>query len=92
MYIVLVSICRLDATLNEADDDGKTPLMSAAVCGWMHVLKYLLEQGAAVDIPDRQQATALHQCCSIGNKAVAKLLIEYGANVDAIAEVRYRLK
>lgn len=75
-----------DATLNEADDDGKTPLMSAAVCGWIHVLKYLLEQGAAVDIPDHQQATALHQCCSIGKKAVAKLLIEYGASVDAIAE------
>lgn len=86
-YVLLC--CVVDGNIDCVDSTGKTPLMLASVCGWIDVVRFLLERGASVDVTDEQQgASALHMVCSVGHRNVVEALIEYGADVDAISQAR----
>lgn len=62
--------------------------MLASVCGWIDVVRFLLERGASVDVTDEQGASSLHMVCSVGHRNVVEALIEYRADVDAISQAR----
>jgi hypothetical protein len=71
--------------LNKKDDEGQTPLATAVVQGEVGVVRFLLEQGADPNIPNKNGLTPLDHACS-RDKAIAmtlaKLLLDHGANVN----------
>jgi ankyrin repeat protein len=62
--------------------NGNTALMMAAYKGNQPAVEALLAKGAAVDRPGW---TALHYAAASGSDAIAGLLLEHGARVDAVA-------
>ena len=49
----------------------------------MAILHYLIEKGSNIDHPDKHGLTPLHLAVAGGNVAIAKLLMEAGADIDA---------
>jgi ankyrin repeat protein len=76
---------RSKKALNKQDDEGQTPLASAVVQEEVDTVRYLLEQGADPNIPNKNGLTPLDHACG-RNKAVAttlaKLLLDHGALVN----------
>ena len=66
---------------------GQTPLGMAAMdesaSAYEMVRPLLVVYGADPDVTDKQGFTALHYAARAGNYAVAELLLEFGADVDA---------
>ena len=58
-------------------------LHEAAFAGNLDEVKRLLEEGAAVDVPDPDGRTALMWASFNGHTAVDALLLEHGAAIDA---------
>lgn len=52
--------------LTHRSAQGKTPLMWAAMGGYLEVVEYLVEQGAPLADKDRDQATVLHYAATYG--------------------------
>lgn len=74
------------AEVNKASKLGRTPLLvAAATNGTLESMKLLLEKGGDVNVADNAGFTPLIVAVSVDDAAVAKLLIEKGANVNAIA-------
>ena len=76
----------LDRDLSQRDtcspQDGATPLMYAAMIGRLDIVQCLVEKGCDIDKQDMKSGwTALMQATYHGKKAVAKYLINAGANV-----------
>ncbi|CAH3180194.1 unnamed protein product [Porites evermanni] len=71
------SICRIMLI----DFKGQTPLHKAAASDHVHVVEYLLDQGAAVDPPDRDRCTPLFRAAEKGGVETIQLLLERGADV-----------
>ncbi|KRZ77069.1 Ankyrin repeat domain-containing protein 17, partial [Trichinella papuae] len=69
------------ADVERADCDGQTPLMKAAKNGHLVIVELLLSRGADINrmTPGREH-TALSLACSFGKEAVARLLLERGAD------------
>jgi ankyrin repeat protein len=67
------------------DYGGFTPLLFAAREGELEAATYLLAAGADVNDAGADGATALAVAAFSGQPAVAQLLIEHGANVNAAA-------
>lgn len=65
--------------------DGFTPLGLACYFGQMEVAQYLLEHGADSNIPSRNtfKVTPLHSAVATKHYDIAKLLLEYKADVNA---------
>jgi ankyrin repeat protein len=80
----LVFLLKRTATINAADDDGRTALHDAVRTGKFRIATLLLDHGANIDAADAKLCTALHYAVEGGNLEIAKLLIDRGANVDAI--------
>lgn len=64
---------------SQIDSRGNIPLVLAASCGHMDILRSLLDSGALVDRPNRDGKTALMAAASEGHFAAVKLLLERGA-------------
>jgi ankyrin repeat protein len=62
---------------------GGSALHYAAYCGKEEIVKYLLEKGVPVNLPDDYKRTALHQGSFLQHPNVVKLLLEAGADPDA---------
>ena len=79
---VVKALLEAKADPNIALWSGETPLMTAARTGVTEVVQLLLEHGANINVqePKRGQ-TALMWAISFRNPAVAKLLIDKGADV-----------
>lgn len=66
------------------DDDGETPLFSAAASGEADVLRYLLSKGANPNAKgSRWSHTPLHRASASDNIEGARILIQYGADINA---------
>ncbi len=70
------------ADRNERDDDGRTPLMHAAIDGQLQVAQLLLDSGADVDARDDLGNSALHYAAQGYHPEMAKLLIAHKATLD----------
>ena len=60
-----------------------TALMTASCLGRIDVVRYLLEQGADRDKADNNGRTSLHLAAEKGHLETAKLLMVYGADLNA---------
>jgi serine/threonine protein kinase len=76
---------QLRVTADTRDDKGLTLLEKAIAYRNVTDVKFLIEQGADVNIRNQQGMTALDQALAIGNKPIADLLLAAGGkrNVNA---------
>ena len=75
------------AVFSERDTKGETVLHAAAVAGRVEVAELLMELGGADFMNIRSanfEDTPLHFACMEENGEVAKLLVKYGADVNAV--------
>ncbi|XP_018089030.1 ankyrin repeat domain-containing protein 35 isoform X1 [Xenopus laevis] len=70
-----------DCSLDAADDDSRTPLMTAAIRNHPTVCALLLERGAQIDLHDKDAKTALMLACERSNIQAAEVLITRGADL-----------
>jgi len=71
------------AEVNEKNDEGMTPLHSAAQCQNQSMTELLLINGADPNAEDNKGQTRLHWAAAVGDSDVAELLLAKGANIDA---------
>lgn len=70
--------------INKADrESGLSALARAATEGHMHVASWLLDNGALVDVRDKNMRTPLHLAVSRGDLGLTELLCNRGASVNA---------
>jgi ankyrin repeat protein len=65
------------------NDDGQTPLLVASMFRHADIVAWLLSKSADPNTQDLMRKTALQYACSEGHAAVAELLINAGAAIDA---------
>lgn len=70
--------------INAPGGGGLTPLARAAGAGWLHVAKFLLDNGANVDRKTVGDFTPLHAAASSGHKAMVELLLKRGADPNLL--------
>jgi uncharacterized protein len=68
---------------DEADKDGHTALMRAAMANYAAVAHALLAHDARVDLRDRLGDTALHWAAQTGSVSVLRVLLAVHVDVDA---------
>jgi ankyrin repeat protein len=81
------SLVEEGTNVNVRDDSvyHLTPLITAAMCDYVEVVQVLLEGGANLEDPASASGnTALHQAASAGSLEACRLLLDEGANVDAL--------
>ncbi|DBA04763.1 TPA: hypothetical protein N0F65_004400 [Lagenidium giganteum] len=66
--------------VNAKDEYGYTPLQAAVSYGHVELLRFLLDNGASVMMPDNDMETPLHHCETV---ECAKILLESGAELNA---------
>ena len=77
-------LLRYGANTEAADSDEKKPLYIAVEQGHKTLVELLLRHGALVEsLHGGSRHTALHRACEIGNVDIAKVLLDFGAAVDA---------
>jgi ankyrin repeat protein len=64
---------RIDAV----DEEGKTALMFAVETGQIHLVKYLLDAGANVDVIDKNGLTALRMAKANYSEDIVELLRQH---------------
>jgi ankyrin repeat protein len=82
----LVNLLRQDPSLaNEFSRDGFMPLGLAVFFGHRKNVEVLLAAGAKVNIPSREsmRVTPLHSAAAAREVAIARILIQHGADVNA---------
>ncbi|KAL9951427.1 hypothetical protein ACROYT_G044086 [Oculina patagonica] len=71
------AVCRITLV----DHRGRTPLHMAAGKNHIHVVEFLLENGATLDPKDDERRSPLFRAANYGADAMVKLLMERGADV-----------
>ena len=72
--------------------DGQTPLSIAATQGHTGIVAYVVRENPNVSLEsilsvrDKNNNTPLHEAVRSGNSDVVRLLLEHGANVNAVGE------
>ena len=75
----------LGQDVNTKDNDRRTPLHWAAHAGSVITTRYLLNRSRClIDARDKCGDTALHWCCTKGNRAIVQLLIDCNANLTLL--------
>ncbi|KAL2015640.1 hypothetical protein VTK56DRAFT_5061 [Thermocarpiscus australiensis] len=70
-------------SLDQADEDGVTPLMMAAEGGFTKTVITFLQRGARPDLSDHAGHTALRYAASNSHRHLVRLLLEADARVQA---------
>ena len=68
---------------DEADKDGHTALMHAAMTNFAAVAQTLLDHNARVDLRDKLGETALHWAAQSGSVGVMRVILAFKPDVDA---------
>lgn len=80
-YELAISLLDMGAPVNEAEENGVTPLMAAVVKNRMSLARKLLEQGADVNAATLVSRTSpLMIAARHANKSLISLLLEHGAD------------
>ncbi|KDO19582.1 TKL protein kinase [Saprolegnia parasitica CBS 223.65] len=61
---------------------GRTPLHDAARCGYLEIVRLLLEKGAAIDVKAINGGTPLHGAALHGQLEIVRFLLAKGAAID----------
>lgn len=83
-------IAALDAGANinaREDNSNDSALFKASYYGHFSIVKLLLNKGADIELKGYQQMTPLHAAAQNNHVAIGRLLIEYGANIEAVTNV-----
>jgi len=64
--------------MNQKDQQGKTPLHHAIETGHDHIAKYLIVQGADLDLKDENNDSLLHYAAFMGSLEIADMLLKKG--------------
>ena len=78
-----------DQFLNQANNVGQTPLISAAKQGNGPLVKILIDAGADVNAKDNTGNTSFTYAIREGSAEIARILIDAGADVNAKNNVGY---
>lgn len=81
---------RYNLELNVLDHKGEFPLYIPAAGGRYDEVKQLLERGAHPSMRTSSQWTALHWAVNYGYENVVELLLEHGADVNAVSDTGKR--
>lgn len=77
----LVQVEKVD--INQVNEsDGATALMKAVKKNRTEVVRYLLEQGALVNVPDKKLSAPLIEAALKSNLELMELLIDHGADLE----------
>ncbi|KAI9702208.1 MAG: Set3 complex subunit with deacetylase activity, meiotic-specific repressor of sporulation proteins [Bogoriella megaspora] len=68
------------SVLDEPDNDGNTPLQSAALAGQDHIVEFLLAQRSNIHTTNRLQETPLIDAVENGRLEVVRLLLDAGVD------------
>lgn len=68
--------------LNARDNEGRTPLHLACRGVHLNIVKFLIEKGAGIDVPDANEVVPLHSLAARNNPEAIKLLLSRKASVD----------
>lgn len=71
------------APIDNANAQGRTPVMAAAFYGNRRVVQFLLAEGADVMAVDNQEMTVLMLAAQSGNPDLIQLLVANGADIKA---------
>ncbi|KAK2561313.1 Serine/threonine-protein kinase TNNI3K [Acropora cervicornis] len=74
---------RCDCVTRRECQASRSALHKASVNGQYEEVKRHLSGGCAVDVKDQFSLTPLHLACWYGQEAIAKLLLQHGADVNA---------
>lgn len=80
---VVEALLNMGVNMEVADEDGYTPLYSAAGRGNVEVVKILIERGANVEATDWNNWSPLHWAANNGHDEVVRILLQSGANAEA---------
>ncbi|KAL5094950.1 hypothetical protein Trisim1_003557 [Trichoderma cf. simile WF8] len=89
------SIVRLIAAAEDVNLEARarnsfTPLLLAADCGHLVILKHLLGRGAEMNVRALNDMTPLHLAAEKGHVALAEFLIQNGAEIDYLGNAASR--
>jgi ankyrin repeat protein len=68
--------------LNSKDNKGYPPIIIAVSEGRTHIVKFLLEKGADIDMTNHNGTTALIIASNRGYKDIVQILLEKGADIN----------
>lgn len=71
--------------MNERVDNDDTPLIIAAREGFVDIMRYLLENGANVNLSDSENDNALHNASTCFDNSVAAIntLLNHGIDINS---------
>ena len=69
--------------------EGRTSLSTAASCGHLDVVKYILSKGANINMVDNSKYTPLHAASKEGHLHVVEYLVNAGADINAASHNSY---
>ncbi len=79
--------CQLDQTTHESRcriENGWGALHFAADQGHLHIVKYLIEHGANVDLRNANNETACALAAEFGHQDLVRYLVHAGSDVHAV--------
>ena len=80
--VAALLIANAEVKVNAANDVGETPLMMAALRGYLDLAQRLLDRGAAVN---KEGWSPLHYAATGPQPAIVSLLLDRGAQIDALS-------
>lgn len=74
---ILANLKNINGALSDSD---KTFLHFASINGTPEILKFILDNGADIEVRDSSSSTPLYLAAMTGRSDLVKILLEYGAN------------